>query len=234
MLKKLIFTTALTLAAFTLPSQAQEPRRGGTIRFTAPYAASFVSNDSHVSNQIQDEIYGYALHRSLYKWDSANNKPVLELAKSVHLGRWPHSHLQAPRRRVVPQRPQDDGRRHHLELYAPDGRLEELSRRRYVRRIKGATDVEKGAGEGNFRPEEDRRLHARDDPDREGRARLPVLQRDDLDLPGQGGAGPPNFFNKPIGLGPFKFVEHVPGSRMVFERWEKFYKSPASPMPTSW
>ena len=62
LLKKLAFATALTLAAFTLSAQAQEPRRGGTIRFTAPYGASFVSNDSHVSNQIQDEIYGYALH----------------------------------------------------------------------------------------------------------------------------------------------------------------------------
>src|SRR5205814_3991759 len=27
-----------------------------------------------------------------------------------------------------------------------------------------------------------------------------------------------------IGLGPFKFVEHVPGSRLVADRWEKFYK----------
>ena len=30
--------------------------------------------------------------------------------------------------------------------------------------------------------------------------------------------------SKPIGLGPFKFVEHVPGSRVVAERWDKFYK----------
>ena len=82
MLKRLALTTALTLT-MAFSAQAQEPRRGGTIRFTAPYAASFVSNDSHVSNQIQDEIYGYALHRALYKWDSTNNKPVLELAKSV-------------------------------------------------------------------------------------------------------------------------------------------------------
>ncbi|MFX5578876.1 ABC transporter substrate-binding protein, partial [Acinetobacter baumannii] len=26
------------------------------------------------------------------------------------------------------------------------------------------------------------------------------------------------------GLGPFKFVEYVPGSRIVAERWERFYK----------
>src|SRR4029434_11315153 len=27
-----------------------------------------------------------------------------------------------------------------------------------------------------------------------------------------------------IGLGRFKFVEHVPGSRVVLERWDRFYK----------
>src|SRR6202008_2262277 len=30
--------------------------------------------------------------------------------------------------------------------------------------------------------------------------------------------------NNPVGLGPFKFKEHIPGSRVVVERWEKFYK----------
>ena len=33
-----------------------------------------------------------------------------------------------------------------------------------------------------------------------------------------------SFATKPIGLGPFKFIEHVPGSRFVAERFEKFYK----------
>src|SRR5258707_202388 len=33
-----------------------------------------------------------------------------------------------------------------------------------------------------------------------------------------------NFANNPVGLGPFKFKEHIPGSRVVVERWEKFYK----------
>src|SRR5260370_1831488 len=29
---------------------------------------------------------------------------------------------------------------------------------------------------------------------------------------------------KPVGLGPFEFKEHVPGSRVVLERFDKFYK----------
>ena len=39
-----------------------------------------------------------------------------------------------------------------------------------------------------------------------------------------GEADKETFLQKPIGLGPYKFVEHVPGSRLVAERWEKFYK----------
>ena len=48
LLKKLAFATALTLVAFTVSAQAQEPRRGGTIRFTAPYGASFVLSLIHI------------------------------------------------------------------------------------------------------------------------------------------------------------------------------------------
>ena len=33
-----------------------------------------------------------------------------------------------------------------------------------------------------------------------------------------------NFANNPVGLGPFKFKEHIPGSRVVLERFDKFYK----------
>src|SRR5260370_5292916 len=33
-----------------------------------------------------------------------------------------------------------------------------------------------------------------------------------------------NFAAKPVGLGPFKFKEHVPGSRVVLERFDKFYQ----------
>jgi peptide/nickel transport system substrate-binding protein len=37
-------------------------------------------------------------------------------------------------------------------------------------------------------------------------------------------ADTPEFLQKPIGLGPFKFVEHVPASRFVAERFDKFYR----------
>ena len=56
---------------------------------------------------------------------------------------------------------------------------------RYIRLIKGATEVEKGAGQGDLRPQEDRRLHARDDDHRPRRSRLLLLRRHHRD-PAQG------------------------------------------------
>ncbi|WP_175525509.1 ABC transporter substrate-binding protein [Bosea sp. OK403] len=222
MLKTLALTTALTLAAFTV--QAQEPRRGGTIRFTAPYAASFVSNDSHVSNQIQDDIYGKALHRSLYNWDSANNKPVLELAKSVEISADGLVHTFKLR---------DDALFHNGRKMVADDIIWTFTRlmdgsksypaARYVRLLKGAIDVEKGQAKeiAGLRKIDDFTLEMtfteRTEPGFLFNAATTSI------YPAKE-AQAPDFFNKPIGLGPFKFVEHIPGSRMVFERWEKFYQ----------
>ena len=95
---------------------------------------------------------------------------------------------------------------------------------RYVRLIKGATRGREGPGQGDLRPEEDRRLHARDDDHRHRvepgyyffDGTTAILPKEEVEKG--------NFANNPVGLGPFKFKEHVPGSRVVVERWEKFYK----------
>ena len=194
----------------------QTPRKGGTIRMTAPYAASFGSLDPHTTPRAQDDIVDKALQRTLYNWDSASNKLVLELAKSVTVvGRRPHLHLQAARRRLLPQRPQDDGRRHHLVVHAHHGRQQGLSRRALRPPDQGRGRRREGPGQGDFRPEEDRRLHARDDADRH--ASIPgfyffagttaILPKEEVEKG--------NFASNPVGLGPFKFKEHIPGSRVV-------------------
>lgn len=224
MLKRLALTTALTLT-MAFSAQAQEPRRGGTIRFTAPYAASFVSNDSHVSNQIQDEIYGYALHRALYKWDSTNNKPVLELAKSVTTSADGTVHTFKLR---------DDALFHNGRKMTADDIIWTFTRlmdpaknypgAAYVRRVKGAQEFQKGEAK------EISGLKKIDDFTLE----ITLIEKADpgflfrtatTSIYPAKEAQEPDFFNKPIGLGPFKFVEHVPGSRMVLERWEKFYQA---------
>jgi peptide/nickel transport system substrate-binding protein len=222
MLKRLMLTTALTLVAFA--TQAQEPRRGGTIRFTAPYAASFVSNDSHVSNQIQDDIYSKALHRQLYKWDSVNNKPVPELATEVVASQGGTVHTFKLRQ---------DAYFHNGRKMTADDVIWSLTRlmdkskaypgARYGRLIKGGVEVEKGEAK------EISGLKKIDDHTIE----MTLTEKGDPGFFFMAGftsiypakeAQEPGFFDKPVGLGPFKFVEHVPGSRMVFERFDKFYK----------
>ena len=84
-MRKLIWLAAATaaIAGAGLAEAQETPRKGGTIRMTAPYAASFGSLDPQVTPRAQDDIVGKAIHRTLYNWDTAENKLVLELAKSV-------------------------------------------------------------------------------------------------------------------------------------------------------
>ncbi len=164
----------------------QTPRKGGTLRMTAPYAASFGSLDPHVTPRAQDDIVGKALQRTLYNWNTAANKLVLELAKSVSASADGLTYTYKLR---------DDAYFHNGRKMTADDIIFSYTRimdgskgypgARYVRLIKGAVDVEKGHGQGDLRPEEDRRLHARDDDHRPRRSRLLLLRRLDGD-PAQG------------------------------------------------
>ncbi len=84
-MRKLVWLAVAGLAVLGAATASAQttPRKGGTIRMTAPYAASFGSLDPHVTPRAQDDIVDKAIHRTLYNWDTANAKLVLELAKSV-------------------------------------------------------------------------------------------------------------------------------------------------------
>ena len=86
-MRKLVWSAVAAVALLGVAAadaqQAQTPRKGGTIRFTSPYAASFGSLDLHTTPRATDEIVGKAINRTLYNWDSAHHKLVLELATSV-------------------------------------------------------------------------------------------------------------------------------------------------------
>ena len=56
------FSLALLLAG---AADAQEPRKGGTIRMTAPYGTNLSTLDMHATVRAQDDIYGHAVHRTL-------------------------------------------------------------------------------------------------------------------------------------------------------------------------
>lgn len=80
----LISTMAASLlAGVAMNASAEEPRKGGTINFVAPYGSSFGTLDNQATTATQDEFPTKALHRRLYAWDGTANKPQLDLATEV-------------------------------------------------------------------------------------------------------------------------------------------------------
>ena len=223
MLKKILVAAGLGLA-LTATAVAQTPRTGGTIRFTAPYGSSFSSMDIHTTQRAQDEIYAKGLHRSLYIWDSAKGEPVLELAKEATV---------SDDGMVYTFKLRDDAYFHNGRKMTADDIVWTYNRimdgtkaypgARYVRMIKGASDVEKGQAKeiSGLKKVDDFTLQMtlteRVNPG------FYFFTATTAIYPADEGAKE-SFVQKPIGLGPFKFVEHVPGSRIVMEKWEKFYK----------
>jgi len=204
--------------------QAQTPRKGGTIRMTAPYAASFGSLDPQVTPRAQDQIVNQAIHRPLYTWDTANNKLALELATEVKTSADGLTHTYKLR---------DDVTFHNGRKMTADDVIWSYTRimdgskgypgARYIRVIKGATEVEKGEAKAisGLKKIDDLTLEMtlteRVEPGYYLFAgTTAILPREEVEKA--------NFAANPVGLGPFKFKEHIPGRRVVMERFDKFYK----------
>ena len=180
--------------------------------------------DMHTTPRAQDDIYGKVVHRTLYNYDSDKGVPVLELAKSVAVSNNGLTHTFKLR---------DDAFFHNGKKMTADDIIYSFTRimdgkrgfsaARWVRIIKGAVEVEKGqatAIEGLKKIDDftlEMTLTDRVDPGI-------YFYNGNTAIYPAGEADKPEFLQKPIGLGPFKFVEHVPGSRLVADRWEKFYK----------
>ncbi len=223
MFRMIAIVAGLGLALAT-SAEAQAPRKGGTIRMTAPYGSSFTSLDIHTTQRAQDEIYAKALHRSLYIWNSAEGKPVLELAKEDVVSGGGLVHTFKLR---------DDAYFHNGRKMTADDVIWSYNRimdgtkaypgARFVRVIEGAAAVEKGQAKeiSGLKKIDDftleMKLTEKVDPGFYFFTALTSIYPADE-------AAKESFIQKPIGLGPFKFVEHVPGSRIVLERWDRFYK----------
>lgn len=224
-MRKLFGLAAIAVIAGASVASAQEtPRKGGTIRMTAPYAASFGSLDPHTTPRAQDDIVNKALQRTLYNWDSKDGKLVLELAKSVTPSEDGLTYTYKLR---------DDAYFHNGRKMTADDIIWSYTRimdgskgypaARYVRVIKGAVDVEKGQAKeiSGLKKIDDFTLEMtladRVDP---GYyffvGSTAILPKEEVEKG--------NFAANPVGLGPYKFKEHIPGSRVVAERFDKFYK----------
>jgi len=164
------------------------------------------------------------LQRTLYNWDSANGKLLLELAKSV---------TPAEDGLTYTYRLRDDAYFHNGRKMTADDIIWSFTRimdgskgypaARYVRIIKGAIDVEKNQAKeiSGLKKIDDFTLEMtltdKVDPAYYFFAgSTAILPKEEVEKG--------TFASNPVGLGPFKFKEHIPGSRVVVERWEKFYK----------
>src|SRR5471032_1568799 len=226
LMRKLVWLAMSGLAVLGAATASAQttPRKGGTIRMTAPYAASFGSLDFHTTPRAQDDIVNKAIHRTLYNWDTANAKLVLELAKSVSA---------SDDGLVYTYKLRDDALFHNGRKMTADDIIFSYTRimdgskgypgARYVSLIKGATEVEKGTAKeiSGLKKVDDFTLEMtitdKVDPGYYFfNGSTAILPKEEVEKA--------NFAAAPVGLGPFKFKEHIPGSRVVAVRFDKFYK----------
>ncbi len=64
---------------------AQSPKSGGSLRLVAPFGSALKTLDPHLTYRSQDMAVSKAFHRTLYAWNSEQNKPILDLAKYVEI-----------------------------------------------------------------------------------------------------------------------------------------------------
>jgi len=220
-----VLTLAGALALGTMATAvAQAPQRGGILNFVAPYGSSFSTLDVHASPTIQDDIFGSSIHRSLYRWDSEKNEPVLELATEVTV---------TGDGTVFTYKLRPNAVFHHGKPFTADDVIWSYTRvanpanampgARFLANIKGVAEFAAGQATSisGLRKIDDHTLEITyNTPTNPGF----TLMRGTVAIYPSDIGGRPDFATKPSGLGAFRFVEHVPGSRAVVERFDRYYK----------
>lgn len=222
MLKTLSLAALLSLGV-SAGAMAQEPRHGGAFNFTAPYGSSFATLDSQSDVTIQTKFITEAMHRSLYSWDSINNKPVLELADSVDIsedGLVYTYHLKP------------NAKFHNGKALTADDVIFSYKRigdpknafpgAKYVVLIKGGQDYVDGKAEEieGLKKIDDNTLEitfaTTANPGFGLMEAFMAIYPSDVD--------PATQALQPVGLGAFTFKEHIPGSQATFERFADYYE----------
>ncbi len=222
MLKSLTLSTALMIGAATF-AFAQDPQSGGTLNFTAPYGSTFGTMDIQSSSSTQDEFPSKAIHRSLYDWNSEKGEPELELASAVEIsddGKTFTYTLRDATFHDGKALTADDVIYSYKRLATPSNAF---AGARYFTNLEGVAAFQDGSS-----------------PDISGLKKIDDktfsltftgaaepgydLMRGNAAIYQDGAAEKDDFLSNPVGLGPFKFVENVPGSRVVTEKYEGFYE----------
>ncbi|MFC0246120.1 ABC transporter substrate-binding protein [Falsochrobactrum ovis] len=222
------FALMAAFSAFLLTGTAtyaaDEPRSGGVINFVAPYGDSFSSLDIHASPATQDEFYAKAIHRTLYDWDANENTPVLGLATDVSV---------SDDKLTYTYKLRDDAHFHNGKQLTADDIIWSYTRMmdpkrafppaRYIAEIQGADEYSQGAADSISG------LKKIDDHTLEITLKQPInpsflFMRNNTAIYPDGEGDSEEFQRNPIGLGPYKFAEYVPGSRLTVEKWDKYYE----------
>lgn len=220
----LLAALSAVLMAGTSAYAADEPRTGGVINFVAPYGDSFSTLDVQASPTTQDEFYAKAIHRTLYDWDADQNKPVLGLATDVSV---------SDDKLVYTYKLREDAIFHNGKPLTADDIIWSYTRimdpkkafppARYISEIKGADEYTQG------KATEISGLKKIDDHTLEITLKQPIdpgyqFMRNNTSIYPVGEGDSDEFQRKPIGLGPYKFAEYIPGSRLTVEKWDKYYE----------
>ncbi|MDW6025759.1 ABC transporter substrate-binding protein [Mesorhizobium sp. BAC0120] len=223
MLKRLTIAAILSLGVSSI-ALADEIHRGGTLNFTAPYGSSFATLDIQASPNTQEEFITQAIHRALYSWDSAKNAPVLELATSADTSDDGLTYTYHLRKNAVFHNGKpltaDDIIYSYKRIANPKNAFPGAS---YIANIKGADDFAAGKSEdiAGLKKIDDNTLAITFiAPINPGFA---LMQNTTAIYPSNV-ADESTFGTAPIGLGPFKFKEHIPGSQVVVEKFDKYYE----------
>jgi len=226
MIKKLAIISTLAaslLAGAASFAAAEEPRSGGVINFVAPYGSSFSSLDIHASAQVQDEFWAKAIHRSLYDWDANANKPVLGLATDVSVSDDKLTYTYKLRQDAYfhdgKQMTADDIIYSYTRIMDP-GKAYPAAQ--YISNIQGTTEYNEG------KAKEISGLKKIDDFTLAITLTAPIdpgyqLMPNYTAIYPAGAADKEDFFTHPVGLGPYKFSEYVPGSRLTVVKNDKYY-----------
>ncbi len=226
MMMRTLTLGALLLSGTALCVQAQDatPKSGGTLDFVAPYGSSFGTLDIQSSPTTQDEFPAKAIHRSLYLWNSADSKPELELATDVKISddRKTYTYALRPDAVFHDGRPftADDVIYSYERIAKPSNAFPGA---RYFSNVVGIGDFNDGKSDHIAG------LKKIDDHTLEMSFSVPtdpgyVLMSTNAAIYPKGAAEEKDFFTHPIGLGPFEFVENIPGSKVVVKKFDKFYK----------
>lgn len=222
MLKKLTMAAILSLGVATGALAAGE-RSGGTLIFTAPYGSSFATLDSQASPNVQEEFITQAIQRSLYSWDAVQNKPVLELAEAEDVSQDGTVHTYHLRKNAVFHNGKpltaDDIIFSYKRIANPKNAFWGAN---LISTIKGAQDFIAGKATeiSGLKKIDDNTLEITFNS--AANPGFALMHNRTAIYPSN--VDEATFATKPVGLGPFVFREHVPGSYVVAEKFDKYYE----------